>query len=137
MNTSQTLASTMLAAGAARYNGATLTFYSGAMPPSPETALSGNTAIAIFTFAPTAFGAPTFTAPNAGIVALFAGTTQPPLAAGTISFARAVASDGVSALADYTVGATGSGADITIANPTVTLGVPVSLNSFTQMLPAV
>ena len=135
MNTSQLLASTMLAAGGALYNGGTLVFYSGTQPTTPEAALSGNTALCTFNFSATAFAAPTFSTPNEQMVASFTSTSATPAATGTVSFARAWESNGTTAIADYTVGLTGT--DITIGNTGIQIGVPVTLSSFTQKLPAV
>jgi len=135
VNTSQTLAGAMLAAAATRYGGGSLVFYTGTMPATPESPLAGNTVLLTYNFAPVAFTAPAFSASNEQMVANFITSAATPAVGGTVGFARAWASDGATALADYTVGSAGT--DIIIASTNITLGVPVTLNPFTQMLPAV
>jgi hypothetical protein len=54
---SQIAGQTALDAEKALLNNGTLTLYCGTAPTNPDTALSGNTAVATFTFAATAFGA--------------------------------------------------------------------------------
>ncbi len=134
MNVAQNTASVGLAAIAALFNDGTLTIYSGAMPASPETALSGNTELVQFTFAPTAFGAPSFASGYETISASFANVTVNPVASGTAAFARAVKSDGTTVLADFTVGTNGT--DIVLGSTTITTGVNVNILSFTVGLPA-
>ncbi len=137
MNLSQATGIAMLAGGLPHFNGGTLTFYSGTMPTTPETALAGNTALVAFSFAATAFPAPTYSNPVAQSLAILAAATVNPTASGTATFARAVRSDGSTVIADYTVGVAGSGADIIIGNTGIQTGVPVTVNSFAMKLPAV
>ena len=137
MNAAQATVSAALAAADALLNSGMLTIYSGTMPTSPETALSGNTALVTFTFAASAFAAPTYSSPNMQSVGSFTETTESPLASGTATFARAYKSDGTTAVADYTVTATGGGGDITLGNTGIQTGVPVTLNSITHKMPAV
>ena len=59
MNLSQAAAAAALAAIGALLNSGTAVLYSGVQPASPETALSGNTALATFTFTSAAFAAGT------------------------------------------------------------------------------
>lgn len=135
MNASQNTASVMLAAGTANLNGGTLVIYSGTMPATPETALSGNTILATFAFSATAFGAPTYVNPNMQAVANFAAATVSPAASGTATFARTFKSNGTTVGEDYTVGT--SGADIIIGNTAVQTGVNLTINSFTLKQPCV
>ena len=103
MNASQALVSAGLAAAAATLNGGSLIFYSGAMPATPETALSGNTALCTATYSATAFGTPTFTSPNMVATASFSASSFTPTATGNCTFARGLTS-GSAACADFTVG---------------------------------
>ena len=134
MNISTTFASTMLTAGNALLNGGTLTFYSGTIPSTPETALSGNTALCAFTFSATAFGTPALTGGYEQGLASFTSSSASPTASGTVTFARAVKSDGTTVVADYTVGT--SATDVTIGNTSIQTGVPVTLTSFYNRIPA-
>lgn len=137
MNLSQATGIAMLAGGLPHFNGGTLTFYSGTMPATPETALASNTALVAFAFGATAFPAPTYVNPNVQSLATFASTTANPTTSGTATFARAVRSDGATVITDYTVGVSGSGADIIIGNTGIQTGVPVTISSFAMKLPAV
>jgi hypothetical protein len=134
MNISQAAAGSMLSALGALLNSGTLTMYSGTQPASPETALSGNTALVSWTFSSTAFGSATFASGNEQIVDSLTNTTANPTASGTAVFARATASGGT-AVIDFTVGT--SGTDIIIGNTGIETGVPVTLSSLTLKLPAV
>ena len=135
MNVSQTLSSAMLSAGDALFNSGTLVAYSGVMPATPETALSGNVALATWTFSATAFSAPTFGAGNESGTASFVASSQTPSSNATVTFMRALQSNGTTVLADYTVGTTGT--DVIVGNTGFQTGVPVTLSSFIQRLPAV
>jgi len=103
MNTAQNTASVALAAACALSNNGSLIFLNGAMPATPETALSGNTTLATLTYAATAYGAPSFSAGNMQATASFTGNANP-VANGGATFARAYKSDGTTAKADFTVG---------------------------------
>ena len=103
MNASQALVSAGLAAAAATLNGGSLIFYSGPQPATPETALSGNTALCTATYSATAFGAPVFTTPNMVATASFSAASFTPVATGNAIFARGLTS-GALARADFTVG---------------------------------
>lgn len=70
-------------------NGGSLTFYSGTQPSTPETALSGNTALAAFTFNNPAFTGLTDNAGQETLTASLANATVTPSANGTVTFARA------------------------------------------------
>ena len=113
MNLAQNSATTALGALNALYDSATLTLYQGAIPSAPETAISGQTVLAKFTFAKPAFAAPQFTTLQEVAQAAFVQPSVAPSAAGKACFARAAASG--SALADYTVGAAWQAASAAVA----------------------
>ena len=69
--------------------------YSGTQPASPETALSGNTALATFTFTSSAFAAGTFSMPYEGASANFSSTSVSPSAGGSATFMRLFTSGAV------------------------------------------
>jgi hypothetical protein len=71
------------------FNGATLTFYSGGVPASPETGVTTDTALCVFTFAATAFAAPAFSSNTESATATFTTSSVTPTASGTVTFARA------------------------------------------------
>lgn len=104
MNTSQVAAAAALNAIGPLHNGGTLTLYSGTMPSTPETALSGNTALVAATYASPAFGSPSFGSGNETATASFSTSTYNPTNTAGATFARAVKSDGSTVIADYTVG---------------------------------
>lgn len=135
MNVATATASAMLSAIDTLLNSGTLVIYSGTMPTTPETALSGNTALVTFTFAATAFGAASYSNPTEQATASFVSTTVSPAAGGVATFARAFKTDGTTVVADYTVGTTSQ--DIVLGNATIQTGVPVTMNSFKHTLPAV
>ena len=121
MNTSQVFASTALAAGAALLNGGGFTFYSGAMPASPETALSGNTALCALTFSSTAFGTPSYSGGYEVAAASFTESAETPSAGGTANFARLTESGGTAVL-DVTVQAPWAASTAVIVGQYVTNG---------------
>ncbi len=135
MNFAKNTASVALAAACALLNGGTLTIYSGTMPTNPETALSGNTALLVYTFSSTALGAPSYTSPNEMAAASFVASSVNPSATGTASFARCVKSDGTTVVMDLTVGTTAT--DIILGSTAIVLGTPVALSSFALGVPAV
>lgn len=135
MNLSQTSAIAALNAVTALMNGGSLTFYAGAMPATPETALSGNTALATFIFASAAFGAPAYTSPSEKATASFVNATVTPLASGTATFARVLKSDGATVVADLTVGT--SGTDLVVSSTAISTTVPMAISSMTFGMPAV
>ena len=104
MNASQTGVSSALSAYGALFNSGTLVFLSGAMPATPETALSGNTTQCTANYASTAFGAPSYSSPNMVATASFTGSPFSPAAGGSCTFARGYESGGSVVLADFTVG---------------------------------
>ena len=121
MNTSQTFAGTALAAGAALLNSGAFTFYSGTMPASPETSLSGNTSLCAFTFSSTAFGTPSYSSGYMSAAASFTESAETPSAGGTANFIRATESGGT-AVADFTVQAPWAASTAVIVGQYVTNG---------------
>lgn len=115
------------AAGAAveaLFNSGFLNIYSGTQPATADTALSGNTLLASFTLAATAFGTDT------NGVSTLAGTPLSATASATASatFFRVLKSDGTTAVMDGTVGT--SGADLNLNTTSITSGGTVTLTSF-------
>ncbi|HEX5328338.1 MAG TPA: hypothetical protein VFW75_16915 [Acetobacteraceae bacterium] len=121
MNTAQNTASVALAAACALSNNGTLVLLSGAMPATPETALSGNTPLATATYSATAFGAPSFSGGNMQAAGSFTGNVNP-AANGGCTFARQYKSDGTTAIADYTVGSTWIASNVTAVGQYCTNG---------------
>lgn len=106
--------------------------YNGTRPATPATALSGNTMLVAFTLDATPWtpGASDGSYAWADAPASFA-----PAAAGTAVFARCFKADGVTAVCDVDAGT--SGTEIILGSTTITLGVNVSLTSFTLAVPLV
>ncbi len=87
--------------------GGTLTLYasSGGMPASPETALTGVTVLATFTFLSPAFGSSSFSGSNEQQTAVFQSNSVQPVSNGTVVFARAtMATTAWAQSSVYTVG---------------------------------
>lgn len=90
MNTAQATAAYALQAFTSLFNAATLTIYSGTQPASPETALSGNTALCAFTLATPPFGSASFSSGFESQTASFVSSSVTPSNNGTATFARVV-----------------------------------------------
>ena len=133
MNIGTLFATTMLNAGNALFNGGTLVFYSGSAPATPETTATG-TVLCTFTFSSTAFGTPSLSGGYESGAGSFTSTSANPVASGTVGYARAFESNGTTVICDYTVAT--SGADITIGNTGIQTGVPVTISSFANRIPA-
>ena len=103
MNTAQNTALVGLEAITALLNSGTLIVYSGTMPATPETALSGNTALGTFAFANPSFGTPTYSGGYQSAAANFTSSTVTPSANGTANFARSFESNGTTVVADFTI----------------------------------
>ena len=101
-----------------------LRFYSGTQPATADTALSGNTLLAELTFAATAFPSAT----NGVAVANAITQDSSANATGTATFARALASNGTTVVADFTVST--SGADINLVTTSITATQVVQITSF-------
>src|SRR5215831_3985760 len=123
MNLATASASTALAAAGALQNNGTLRLYAGTIPATPETALSGQTLLATFTFAATAFGTPSFAAGLESATAAFVSNSVLPATNGTVAWARALRSDGTTVFGDFTVGT--SGTDIIVANTSLVTTINV------------
>jgi hypothetical protein len=132
MNVAQATAGAMLSAGDALMNGGTLVWYNGTQPATPETALSGNTVVATFTFQTPAFGTPAFSGGLMKATASFVSASAVASATGNpVTFARAYASNGTTAVQDYTIGTTGT--DIIVATTNIPSGTTVTLTLVDQM----
>ncbi len=107
----------------------TIQIRSGAQPASANDAASG-TLLATFTLADPAFGA---AANGVATAAAVANTTG--AAAGTAGWFRALDSTGATVL-DGSVTATGGGGDMTLNTTTISVGLTISLTSWTVTMPA-
>lgn len=134
MNNARATATAGLNAMNALFNNGTLVLYNGTMPASPQTALSGNTALATFTFAATAFDAPAWAANFMQSNGSFVAASVNPSASGVAAFARGFRADGTTVTGDYTVGTTGT--DLIIGSTTISTGVPVTASGFVSRMPA-
>lgn len=134
MNVAQATSSAMLNEVFTLLNGGTITIYSGTMPATPETALSGNTALVSGTFTnPALSGSIAYSGGymvgNLG----FADTTLGTITSGTAVWARALSSASA-AVVDLTVGT--SGTDVIVGNTSIQTGVTVNVTSATLSNPA-
>jgi hypothetical protein len=136
MNLATVAAAAAVDAVKALFNNGTLVVYSGAQPATPETALSGNTALATWTFSATAFGSDSFTGGNEQATASFVSSTVTPSANGTATFARLFETGGTTVVTDITVTATGGGGDLQFGSTTFNTGVPATISSLLLQLPA-
>jgi hypothetical protein len=135
MNLAIAPAGTAVTAVGALMNNGTLRLYTGTIPVTPETAIGAQVLLATFTFAATAFGAPTFAGGLSSANAAFVANSVLPGAAGTVTWARALQSNGTAVVADFTVGATGT--DIIVANTALVTTINVTITSFQLQMPAV
>ncbi|HEY1700882.1 MAG TPA: hypothetical protein VGG75_14320 [Trebonia sp.] len=122
---STTFADNLLGTGtegvATQIGGGTLIIYSGTAPTGPNEGLSGNTALATFTFS----AAGSQGSPASGSMTLvFAATTVTAAASATATFFR-IASSVPTALIQGTVGT--SGADFNLSSTTITSGDNVAI----------
>lgn len=122
MNTSQLAATAMFNALGALHDNGAITLYNGTMPATPETALSGNTALVAATYAATAFGAPSFSGGNETGSASFTESSYAPSTNGGATFARAVESTASNVIADYTVGSVWIASNVTAVGQFCTNG---------------
>jgi hypothetical protein len=106
MNPSQSSIGTALAAWCALLNGGSAVALSGTRPANVSTALAGNTALCTAVFNNPAFGAPAYNAGDVAMeaVASFSAASFAPAANGACTFVRVYKSDGVTAVADLSVG---------------------------------
>src|SRR6185312_1420334 len=105
MNLSKNAASAALAAILTQHNGGSAKAYSGAMPATPETALSGNTALVAATYQSPAFGSQSFSGGFQQASANFTAANYAPSNSGGATFIRVLESDGTTVIEDCTVGA--------------------------------
>jgi hypothetical protein len=109
-------------------NSGKLRIYTGSMPATPETAVSG-TLLAELTMNATAFGAAA-----GGVITANAITADTSAdATGTAGTYRLFKSDGTTALWDGTVGTSGS--DLNLNSVAIQSGAQVSVSSMTYTLP--
>ena len=109
-------------------NSGTIKLYSGTRPATADTALSGNTLLSTLTFGATAFGGAV-----AGVATANAITQDSSAAAGgTATFARLLTS-GAAAVADISVGT--SGTELVINSTTIVQGLIVQCSSLTYTQP--
>lgn len=135
MNLATASASTGVSAVGALCNNGSLRMYSGTIPTTPETAITSQTLLATFTFSATAFGTPSFSGGLSSATASFTSNSVLPGNAGTVTWARALASNGTTVVADFTVGT--SGTDIIVANTSLVTTINVTITSFQLQMPAV
>jgi hypothetical protein len=136
MNLAQSAAITTLGALFPLLNSGTGVIYSGTMPATPETALSGNTALATATFAATALsGSITYVSPDVQGSLAFTSTAISPSASGTATFMRLYETGGTTVVADLTVGT--SGTDVILGTTTISTGTTINITSALLKLPAV
>jgi hypothetical protein len=106
----------------------TINFYSGAMPASPDAAITSQVLLVTLAYSATAYG-PTNSSGVATANAIAAGN---PVASGTAAWARVLSGAGTPVI-DRNVGT--SAADINLGSTTIATGVPVSLTSDTLTHP--
>ncbi len=133
MKISQTAGGTSISALGALLNSGTIKIYCGTQPADPDTALSGNTLAATFTFNSTAFGSASHVSSKMQITGSLAATTVTAAASCTATFARLYESDGTTVVADMTVGT--SGTDIVLNSTAITSGGNVTLSSVHLNMP--
>lgn len=133
MNVAQATASAGLAAMVALLDSGSIDIYSGTMPATPETAATG-TLLVTMTISATAGSTPAYTSPNMVSTLSFSAASFSPAANGTAGYARAWQSNGTTAVADLTVGT--SGTDIVLGTTTISTGTTVT-PSGTMSMPAV
>lgn len=106
-------------------NSGKLRLYSGARPTNADTALSGNTLLAELTMNATSAGAAA-----SGVWTANAITSDSSAdATGTATFARLFQSDGTTAIADFSVGT--SGTEVIVATTSIVAAAVVSCSSMT------
>tara|TARA_R110000822_G_scaffold137399_7_gene274897 strand:- start:512 stop:952 length:441 start_codon:yes stop_codon:yes gene_type:complete len=117
----------------------TLVLYSGTPPTNVDTALAGNTVLATLTFSDPAFGAASDQAPGAMATASAITDDSSADATGDATFARAFDSNALAVLQFTVAGSTGGSAEILVtsadADAGITIGLPVSISSFTYTQP--
>ena len=123
----------MLTTMKAKPNGGSLIIYSGTEPSNPDTAISGNTALATYTISATACGSNSTSGSFKVCTVSFSNGTVTASASGTATWFRILESDGTTADFDGTVGTSGS--DINLNSTSITSGGNVTLSSFQLKMP--
>lgn len=106
----------------------TLLFYTGAIPATPDTAVTTQVHLATLTFSPVAFGAAVDSGSVSTATAAAITEEDAALDTGTITWARILNGDG-NPVMDVDVGVTGSAATITLNTTSVFAGGEVMLTS--------
>jgi hypothetical protein len=106
-------------------NSGLLRLYSGTRPANADTALSGNTLLAQLTLNATSAGAASGGVWTANAITSDASAD----ATGTASFARLFESDGTTAIADFSLGT--SGTEVIVSTTSIVAAAVVSCSSFT------
>lgn len=102
-----------------------LHLYSGTRPTNADTALSGNTLLAVLTLNATAFGSA-----SSGVLTANAITSDSSAdATGTATFARLFESDGTTVIEDYSLAT--SGAEVTVSTTSIVATAVVSCSAMT------
>lgn len=109
----------------ARANSGNLTIYSGTPPTDANTALSGNTVLAVLPMSATAFAAASGGQANANAITADASAD----ATGTATFFRILETGGTVVVLQGTVGT--SGAELILSSVSIVAGGNVSVSSFT------
>lgn len=130
---SQAVSDSMLTTLKALPNSGSLVIYSGTVPTNPDTALSGNTALATFTISATACGAISTSSGLRVCTMSFSASTVTASATGTATFARMFESNGTTVDADWSVGT--SGTDITLNSVSITISGNVTLSPVKLAMP--
>lgn len=133
MKITTAVADSLLTTLKAKPNSGTLVVYSGTQPADPDTALSGNTALATWTFNNPACGSNSSSGNFKVCTASLSASSVTIGATGTASFARMYESDGTTVDGDFTVGT--SGTDITFPSVAFSSGVTATLSSFQLKVP--
>ena len=123
-------------AAKALFNSGTIKVYNGSQPTDANTAVSGQTLLATFTCASTAFGSSSAsgTTPTRSSVATAASISDVTAAAtGTAAWFRALKSDGTTVICDGSVGT--SGCDLNMTDTSLTSGETCSISSLTLATP--
>lgn len=106
-------------------NSGLLRFYTGTRPTNADTALSGNTLLCTLTLNATSAGAA-----SGGVWTANAITSDSSAdATGTATFARLLQSDGTTAIADFSLGT--SGTEVIVNTTSIVSGAVISASSMT------
>ena len=129
-NTHMSQASWALALDAALnvLDGGYLELYTGTQPATPDVAVTTQTLLGTCNLGSPAFGATSGGTKTANAIASGTGVAN-----GTVTWARAYKSDGVTAVIDGSVGA--SGCDFTMADTSVTIGAVIPATAWTVSMP--